>query len=161
MMEIDKKYPKFNNWESDTLHGNSKGIMYMGVIVMIYLSISLLTDSRNKEMFVFTFSLLLIIWVPLMYVLFLPKIKGRILEIKGNGLAEYDRKNELKDFHQWDTLVDMRAKHLRYGDVTVLVFSDGVKIKFFEEQWIIETICEKCKQVSMEQYYENKRELKL
>lgn len=83
------------------------------------------------------------------------------LEIKGNGLAVYDRKNELKDFHQWDTLVDMRAKHLRYGDVTVLVFSDGVKIKFFEEQWIIETICEKCKQVSMEQYYENKRELKL
>lgn len=38
MMEIDKKYPKFNNWESDTLHGNSKGIMYMGVIVMIYLT---------------------------------------------------------------------------------------------------------------------------
>ena len=65
MMEIDKKYPKFNNWERDTLHGNSKGIMYMGVIVMIYLSISLLTDSRNMEMFVFTFSLLLIIWVPL------------------------------------------------------------------------------------------------
>ena len=79
-------------------------------------------------MFLFTFSMLLIVWIPIIYILLLLRVKGRILEIKENGLAVYNRNNELKGFHPWNTLVDMRQKHLRYGDITVLKFSDGARI---------------------------------
>ena len=146
MESSSSKYPKFNNWESDTLNGNrgAKGVVYMGLIALVAISISLLSSSENIAVFMLSFSMLLIVWIPIIYILLLPRIKGRVLEIKENGLAVYDRKNELKDFHRWNTLVDMSSKHLRYGDITVLKFSDGTRIKFYEESWIIKAIREKC-----------------
>lgn len=160
MESNSSKYPKFNNWESDMQNGNrgAKGVMYMGIIAVAAISISLLISSYNILMFLFTFSMLLIVWIPIIYILLLPGVKGRILEIKENGLAVYNRNNELKGFHPWNTLVDMRQKHLRYGDITVLKFSDGARIKFFEETWILEVICEKCSHVTKEKYYEKSRD---
>lgn len=158
MEKNDKIHPKFNNWEYDTMNGNRKFLIYVLIAVLSIISIMTLSVSRNLLMFLFSFTLLLIIWLPIIYLLILPRVKGRILEIKDNGLVVYNIKNEIIQFQSWDMLVDMGSKRYRYGNVTILVFSDGTKIKFYEERWIIEAISEKCKNVSAEEYYENNRQ---
>ncbi len=122
------------------------------------LCVWVLTESSSLSEFLFLFVLLLPCWLPLFLMYYIPGKKGRILEINKNGLVEYDRNNIFVDFHTWDTLVEMKPRKYRYGFVTLLKFSDGKKIKFWEQEWIVDIICEKSSYVSKEKYFKERRE---